>query len=101
MEYALITGATSGIGYALAECFAKDGVGLVLVSSSLEHLRQTKEKMEQKYDTLIELYEKDLSLPQAAEEKLLENPWLFRAPIVRNGRQATVGYCPDVWKTWE
>ena len=68
MEYALITGATSGIGYALAECFAKDGVGLVLVSSSLEHLRQTKEKMEQKYDTLIELYEKDLSLPQAAEE---------------------------------
>ena len=31
----------------------------------------------------------DYLLPQAAEEKLLENPWLFRAPIVRNGRQAT------------
>ena len=43
----------------------------------------------------------DYLLPQAAEEKLLENPWLFRVPIVRNGRQATVGYCPDVWKTWE
>ena len=43
----------------------------------------------------------DYLLPLAAEEKLLENPWLFRAPIVRNGRQATVGYCPDVWKTWE
>ena len=43
----------------------------------------------------------DYLLPQAAEEKLLENPWLFRLPIVRNGRQATVGYCPDVWKTWE
>ena len=43
----------------------------------------------------------DYLLPQAAEEKLLENPWLVRAPIVRNGRQATVGYCPDVWKTWE
>lgn len=43
----------------------------------------------------------DYLLPQAAAEKLLENPWLFRAPIVRNGRQATVGYCPDVWKTWE
>ena len=25
----------------------------------------------------------------------------YREPIVRNGRQATVGYCPDVWKTWE
>ena len=43
----------------------------------------------------------DYLLPQAAEEKLLENPWLFLAPIVRSGRQATVGYCPDVWKTWE
>ena len=43
----------------------------------------------------------DYLLPQAAEEKLLETPWLFLAPIVRNGRQATVGYCPDVWKTWE
>ena len=40
----------------------------------------------------------DYLLPQ---EKLLENPRLFRAPIVRNGRQATVGFCPDVWKTWE
>jgi arsenate reductase-like glutaredoxin family protein len=34
-------------------------------------------------------------------EKLLENPRLLRTPIVRNGREATVGYCPDVWKTWE
>ena len=34
-------------------------------------------------------------------EKLLEDPRLLKTPIVRNGRQATVGYCPDVWKTWE
>lgn len=34
------------------------------------------------------------------EEKLLENPKLFKTPIVRNGRQATVGYQPEVWKTW-
>ena len=33
-------------------------------------------------------------------EKLLEEPRLLRTPIVRNGRQATVGYCPDVWKLW-
>ena len=33
-------------------------------------------------------------------EKLLEGPRLLRTPIVRNGRQATVGFCPDVWKTW-
>jgi arsenate reductase-like glutaredoxin family protein len=35
------------------------------------------------------------------EEKLLENPALIKTPIVRNGRKATVGYCPDVWKDWE
>ena len=35
------------------------------------------------------------------EEKLLENPNAFKTPIVRNGRQATVGYCPEVGKTWE
>ena len=33
-------------------------------------------------------------------EKLLSDPRLLRTPIVRNGRQATVGYCPEVWKTW-
>ncbi len=35
------------------------------------------------------------------EEKLLENPKLFKTPIVRNGKKATVGYEPDVWKNWE
>ena len=34
-------------------------------------------------------------------DKLLENQQVLRTPIVRNGRQATVGYQPDVWKTWE
>ena len=35
------------------------------------------------------------------EDKLFENQQLFRTPIVRNGRQATVGYQPDVWKSWD
>ena len=33
--------------------------------------------------------------------KLLENPSLLKTPIVRNGRKATVGYCPDVWSDWD
>jgi arsenate reductase-like glutaredoxin family protein len=37
----------------------------------------------------------------AKEEKLLENQSLLNTPIVRNGKQATVGYCPDIWKNWE
>jgi len=35
------------------------------------------------------------------EEKLFENPALLKTPIVRNGKKATVGYCPDIWKEWE
>lgn len=31
---------------------------------------------------------------------LIEKPQLLRLPIVRNGRLATVGYCPDVWEKW-
>ena len=38
--------------------------------------------------------------PEAREEKLLEHPELFRTPIVRNGKEATVGYCPEIWQTW-
>lgn len=38
---------------------------------------------------------------EAKMEKLLEVPYLLKTPIVRNGRQATVGYCPEIWKTWE
>ena len=39
--------------------------------------------------------------PVAKEDKVFDNPKLMRCPIVRNGAKATVGYCPDVWKTWE
>ena len=35
------------------------------------------------------------------EEKLLENPEFIKSPIVRNGKHATIGYCPEIWKTWE
>ena len=41
-----------------------------------------------------------LASDQAKLEKLLEQPALLKAPIVRNGRQATVGYCPQVWESW-
>ena len=35
------------------------------------------------------------------EEKILENPKVIKTPVVRNGKKATLGYCPDVWKEWE
>ena len=34
-------------------------------------------------------------------EKVLENQQVLKTPIVRDGRQSTLGYQPDVWKKWE
>lgn len=37
----------------------------------------------------------------AKEDKVYDNPELMKTPIVRNGKQATVGYCPEIWAEWE
>ena len=42
-----------------------------------------------------------LASDAAKLDKLFEEPYLIKTPVVRNGRQATVGYCPEIWKTWE
>ncbi len=34
-------------------------------------------------------------------EKILENQQVIKTPVVRNGKQSTLGYQPDVWKKWE
>lgn len=60
-------------------------------------------------DELIDYNSKDkdalllkyLSRDSDKIEKLLENSMLLKTPIVRNGKVATVGYKPEVWKSWE
>lgn len=37
----------------------------------------------------------------AKADKVFDNPRLMKTPVVRNGRLATVGYCPEVWAKWE
>ena len=44
---------------------------------------------------------KYLAYDEDKMEKLLDNPKLLKTPIVRNGKQATVGYCPEVWENWK
>ena len=38
---------------------------------------------------------------RAKEDKVFDEPKLMRTPIVRNGKQVTVGYCPEIWSKWE
>ena len=33
--------------------------------------------------------------------KLLENQQVIKTPVVRNGKQSTIGYQPDIWKKWD
>jgi arsenate reductase-like glutaredoxin family protein len=42
-----------------------------------------------------------LSSDKDKEISLLETQSIFKTPIVRNGKQATVGYKPEIWKNWE
>jgi len=46
-------------------------------------------------------YIKYLASQDDIEERLLNNHGLFKTPIVRNGKKATVGFQPDIWKSWE
>ena len=61
-------------------------------------------KLEQLVNTKCKAYQ-DLYMayitPDAAEEKLFDNPQLFNTPIVRNGKFVTVGFCPEIWAAWE
>ena len=42
-----------------------------------------------------------LAYDEARLERLFKDPTCIRTPVVRNGKQATVGYCPEIWETWE
>ena len=44
---------------------------------------------------------KYLASNEAKLDKLFEVPYLIKTPIVRNGKQATVGYHPEIWETWK
>ena len=35
------------------------------------------------------------------EDKVFDMPELMKAPVVRNGKEATVGFRPDIWETWK
>lgn len=37
---------------------------------------------------------------QQREDAVLEHPQVLRQPIVRNGKKAAVGYCPEVYARW-
>ncbi|WP_423147874.1 SDR family NAD(P)-dependent oxidoreductase [Rubrolithibacter danxiaensis] len=67
-KYALITGATSGIGYELAKLFAKDQFNLVIVARSEEELQKTSQELKQQYNVEVVTIAKDLFKREAPFE---------------------------------
>src|ERR1035437_2688028 len=67
-ETALITGATSGIGYELAYIHAKHGGNLVLVARNKTKLEQIKKDLENNYNINAHIIEKDLSLKDSGKD---------------------------------
>ena len=59
-KYALITGASSGIGYEIAKCFAGDGHNLIIVARTQEDLDHTRNELIQKYGVEVVAIAKDL-----------------------------------------
>ena len=66
MKTALITGASSGIGEALAACFAKAGYNLVLVARSADKLKQLAKELSKQYGVKAWSAPADLSQDDAA-----------------------------------
>ena len=61
-KYALITGATSGIGYELAKLFAKDGFNMIIVARHQDELNKTAQEFSSQYGIEVLPIAKDLSL---------------------------------------
>jgi len=74
---------------------SKGEFGSVKAVIGLPELMNTKSK---EYKTLNM---KQIGIGTVAAEVLFQNPKLYCSPIVRNGKQSTVGYRPEIWKEWE
>ncbi|TGM57442.1 ArsC family transcriptional regulator [Leptospira biflexa] len=64
----------------------------ILGSVKLDDLIDTESKVYEDKNLKYMLYDK--------EEALLTNPLLFKTPIVRDGKRATIGFVPEIWKQW-
>jgi short-subunit dehydrogenase len=67
-QTALITGASSGIGFELARCFARDDYRVVLVARHLDELKEAARLLHQEFEGVdIVLLPFDLSLPDSPD----------------------------------
>src|SRR5512139_3196427 len=92
-SYALVTGASSGIGYELAKLFARDGKNIVLVARSKDKLEELKTDLEKGHGVKAKVLIKDLSDPKSPQEifSQLETEGINVDVLVNNAGFAVYG----------
>lgn len=90
-QTALITGASSGIGYEFAKIFAREGYDLVLVARNEPALQKLADELKQKYGTTVKVIAKDLSQPDASTAVVDEIAGLNIDILVNNAGFADYG----------
>ncbi|MEQ9437500.1 MAG: SDR family oxidoreductase [Cyclobacteriaceae bacterium] len=88
MSYTLITGASRGIGEALARYCAKDGHNLILVARSQARLEDLADELSRTYHVSVQVVSLDLLQPQAAShlwQLCQKNKWGVRILVNNAG----------------
>jgi hypothetical protein len=100
-SYALITGASSGMGYEYAKLFARDGKNIVVLARSRDKLEDLKKYLEKQHGTKVMVLVKDLSDPRAPQEVFseLEKAGINVDVLVNNAGFAVYGkFCDSDWQ---
>ena len=96
-SYALVTGASSGMGYEYAKLFAKDGKDIVVLARSRDKLEGLKRDLEKAHGTKVMVLVKDLADPKAPQEVFseLEKAGINIDVLVNNAGFAVYGKFSD------
>ncbi len=93
-EYALITGASGGIGFELATIMASKGHNLILVARNIEKLKEIAEVLSQKYKVDVQYFQADLTLEKERADllsKFAESNFIISI-LVNNAGFGDAGY---------
>ncbi|XP_076249421.1 very-long-chain 3-oxoacyl-CoA reductase [Calliopsis andreniformis] len=91
-KWAVITGATSGIGKAYAEQLAEKGLDIVLISRSLPKLEEVAAAIKQRYGVQVRIVEADLAEGQAVYDKIAKATEELEIAVVVNNAGGSYEY---------